>query len=260
MTMSLARPDEDILRENLVGVQICALTLERTVQIILDWHRRGKRESISMCTAHTLVECLRTPELQQRVNRAGLATPDGMPLVWLLHRRGHADVGRVYGPDLMLALCQAGLPLGLRHYFYGAAPGVAQALSDRLQERFPGLIVAGTHAPPFGSAPPETDIDRINEAQADIVWVGLGTPKQDFWISEHRGAISATALIGVGAAFDFHSGRVRQAPAWIRRSGLEWAFRFIQEPRRLWRRYLVDNVIFLWNVILQELRMRSYPV
>jgi N-acetylglucosaminyldiphosphoundecaprenol N-acetyl-beta-D-mannosaminyltransferase len=248
---------------NIIGVGISITNLDHAVRTILDWRSRGQHGAVSTCNAHTLVECHRNPALRARINAAALATPDGMPLVWLAHRRGHPNVGRVYGPDLMLALCEAGLPSGLRHCFYGGATGVADRLVARLRQRFPDLAVAGAISPPYRELDPEEDaafVSQINAMSPDIVWVGLGTPKQDFWTAEHVGRVNATALIGVGAAFDFHSGRVRQAPKWIQKSGLEWLFRLSQEPRRLWRRYIVDNAVFVIHVALQATRLRRYPI
>jgi N-acetylglucosaminyldiphosphoundecaprenol N-acetyl-beta-D-mannosaminyltransferase len=250
-------------RFNVIGVGISIINLNTAVDTILAWRSRGEQHFVSTCTAHTLVECRRNEELRANINRAALATPDGMPLVWLAHKRGHSQVSRVYGPDLMLALCEAGLRHGLRHFFFGGAPGVPEQLVSKLRTRFPTLSVVGTLSPPFRNLTSDEDssiVCQINAAHADIVWVGLGTPKQDLWMADHIGRVKATALIGVGAAFDFHSGRVRQAPRWLQRSGLEWLFRLIQEPRRLWRRYLVDNLIFVFHTGLQLLGLRSYPI
>jgi N-acetylglucosaminyldiphosphoundecaprenol N-acetyl-beta-D-mannosaminyltransferase len=232
------------------------------VSTILNWRDRGERHHVSTCNVHTVMQCRRTPALRRRVNSAGLVTPDGMPLVWLLRSTGR-PVSRVYGPDLMLALCRAGLESGLRHYFYGGAPGVPERLADRLQRRFPSLQVAGTISPPFRELTPEEDetyVRQVNQARPDIVWVGLGTPKQDYWVADHVGRLNATALIAVGAAFDFHSGRLRQAPRWIQHSGAEWLYRLVQEPRRLWRRYLIDNALFAVHLALQRSGLRTYPL
>jgi N-acetylglucosaminyldiphosphoundecaprenol N-acetyl-beta-D-mannosaminyltransferase len=250
-------------RFNVIGVAISATDLPRAVDTILSWRQRGERHFVSTCTAHTLVECQRNPALRERINGAALAVPDGMPLVWLARKHGYPDVSRVYGPDLLLAVCEAGLPLGLRHFFYGGAPGVPERLAARLQQHFPSLSVVGCISPPYGELTTEEDaalVEQINAVAPDIVWVGLGTPKQDFWSADHVGRLTASALIGVGAAFDFHSGRVRQAPPWVQRSGLEWLFRLVQEPRRLWRRYLVDNAIFVYHVGAQSLGLRAYPI
>ena len=250
-------------RFNVIGVAISATNLPEAVQTILSWKQTGERHSVSTCTAHTLVECRRDAGLRHRINRAGLATPDGMPLVWLAHRRGLHDVSRVYGPDLLLAVCEVGLESRLRHFFYGGAPGVPERLVARLRSRFPELQVVGTFSPPYRDLTAEEDaamVEQINAAAPDIVWVGLGTPKQDLWTADHRAKLNASALIGVGAAFDFYSGRVRQAPRWLQRSGLEWLFRLSQEPRRLWRRYLLDNLVFIYHVGLQSLGVHSYPI
>ncbi|MFN0074633.1 MAG: WecB/TagA/CpsF family glycosyltransferase [Chloroflexota bacterium] len=250
-------------RFNVIGVGVSLTNLSEAVATILTWRVEGARESISTCTAYTLVECRRNPALRSRINSAGLATPDGMPLVWLGRQQGHHKVSRVYGPDLMLAVCKAGLSVGLRHFFYGGAPGVPERLAARLQTRFPTLQIAGTLSPLFHALSNAEDaamVERINATQPDVVWVGLGTPKQDFWVADHRGRVHATALIAVGAAFDFLSGRVQQAPPWIQRCGFEWLFRLVQEPRRLWRRYLVDNAIFLFHVGLQRAGIREYPI
>jgi len=250
-------------RVNIIGTGVSAITLDATVQTILGWRQRAERNAVSTCTAHTLVEAQRDRSLRERINRATIATPDGMPLVWLCRAAGHPDVTRVYGPDLMLALCEAGCSSGLRHYFYGGAEGVPEMLAAELTRRFPDLQVAGTLSPPYRPLTAQEDaaiVEQINATRPDVVWVGLGTPKQDFWVADHRGKVNAAALIAVGAAFDFHSGRVKQAPRWIQRSGLEWLYRLIQEPRRLWKRYLVDNIIFLTHVGLQRSSLRQYPL
>src|SRR5258708_56136 len=184
-----------------------------------------------------------------------------MPLVWLSWRHGFKDAGRVYGPDLMLKLCERSQKTGHRHFFYGGAPGVADLLVSKLQVRFPGLRVAGTHSPPMRGVDAEEDrdvLDAINRSAADIIWVGLGTPKQDYWVARHRVSLTGPALIAVGAAFDFHAGLVRQAPRWMQRNGLEWLFRLLQEPRRLADRYLVYNPLFVISVLLQLTKFRIY--
>jgi N-acetylglucosaminyldiphosphoundecaprenol N-acetyl-beta-D-mannosaminyltransferase len=193
------------------------------------------QELNAVCTTHTVLECHDAPDLAAIVNQAGMATPDGMPLVWLGRLRGH-PVERVYGPDLMLAVCERGQARGYRHFFYGGAEGVAETLAARLRARFPRLLVAGSYCPPFRplTAAEEREVAaQINASGADIVWVGLGTPKQDYWVARFRPLLTAPVLIAVGAAFDFHAGRVRQAPRWMQRAGLEWLFRLTQDPRRL---------------------------
>jgi N-acetylglucosaminyldiphosphoundecaprenol N-acetyl-beta-D-mannosaminyltransferase len=207
------------------------------------------------------MESQRDAELRAIHNAAGMVTPDGMPLVWISRATGFHHVERVYGPDLMLACCEVSQTAGYRHYFYGGAPGVPERLAERLQSRFAGLKVVGSYSPPFRALTPVEDasvVDQINRAGPDIVWVGLSTPKQERWMSEHRGRLHAPVLIGVGAAFDFHAGLKQQAPGWMQRSGLEWLYRLCQEPRRLWRRYLRNNPLFVWYFCLQSLGIRKY--
>jgi len=195
-------------------------------------------------------------------NSAGMVTPDGMPLVWLSRLRGQHHVERVYGPDLMLACCERFVTRRYRHFLYGGADGVAERLAGRLEERFPGLLTVGTFTPPFRPLSEQEDdevVRHINEAQADIVWVGLSTPKQERWMFEHRDRLSAPVLIGVGAAFDFNSDLKIQAPRWMQRNGLEWLFRMLTEPRRLGPRYLANNPLFLWKAFLQGIGAAKHP-
>ena len=171
---------------------------------------------------------------------------------------GHR-VERVYGPDVMLALCKRGVPLGYRHFFYGGAEGVADELATRLKAMYPGLLVSGTRTPPFRPLTPSEErevVEQINSSGADVVWVGLGAPKQDYWVARFRPMLEAPVLLAVGAAFDFHTGRVRQAPRWMQRVGLEWLFRLTQDPRRLWRRYVIGNPRFVFLVLRQVLSAR----
>lgn len=253
---------ESIPRLNILGVGISALTLPQAVAQICAWIEQQAREYVSVCTVHTVMECQRNATMRQAVNRAGLGTPDGMPLVWLGRRwQNQAEVGRVYGPDLMLALGEASVERGYRHYFYGGAAGTPERLAETLQQRFPGLAVAGAYSPPFRPLTPAEEaeiITRINTAKADVVWVGLGTPKQDLWMLRQRPHLTAPVLIGVGAAFDFHTGRIPQAPRWMQQRGLEWLFRLVQEPRRLWYRYLVYNPLFVLLVAAQSLGVKRY--
>ncbi|MFV9504774.1 MAG: WecB/TagA/CpsF family glycosyltransferase [Oscillochloridaceae bacterium umkhey_bin13] len=245
-----------------VDVQISALTFDQALQTLDRWIAQRERHYVNICTTHTVLECHDTPALAEVVNGAGMATPDGMPLVWLGRLHGHF-VERVYGPDVMLAACAQGLTRGYRHFFYGGAEGVAERLAERLQAQFPGLQVAGTYTPPFRpltSADEQQIAELINASQADLVWVGLGTPKQDYWVARFRPLLDAPVLLAVGAAFDFHAGRVRQAPRWMQRSGLEWLFRLTQDPKRLWRRYIIGNPRFVYLVARRLLRDRMNHV
>ena len=181
-----------------------------------------------------------SPQLKRIYNRAALMVPDGMSMVWLGRLAGHREVGRVYGPDLMRAVCDRLRRSGCRHFFLGGRPEVAARLVAALGNELPGLEIAGTHSPPFRPLSPDEQsqlIERINHARPDIVWVGLGTPLQDHWMDANYSLLDVPLLVGVGAAFDFLAGAKHQAPRWVQRLGLEWFFRLATEPRRLWPRY-----------------------
>ncbi len=248
---------------NILGVAINAITMPQAITQISRWIENRTQVYVSVCTVHTVMECQRGEQVRQAINNANLATPDGMPLVWLGRWRTPYEVDRVYGPDLMLALCEYLSDRGCTHYFYGGAAGTPELLAKTLQQRFPELRVVGTYSPPFRpltSAEDQQIIQQINDIAPDVVWVGLGTPKQDLWMATHRDALTAPVLIGVGAAFDFHTGRISQAPSWMQRRGLEWLFRLWQEPKRLWYRYLVYNPLFVLLIIAQILGLKRYTI
>jgi len=250
-------------RINILGVGISGVSLVEAARQVDEWARESSRRSVHFCNVHSVMECLRYPRLRNIINQADLATPDGMPLVWFSRFKGQKEVTRVYGPDLMLAFCEHSVAGGYRHFFYGGAPGVAEKLAAKLQQRYPGLQVAGTYAPPFrpvGEIEEGPVIEAINALQPDILWVGLGTPKQDCWLAQHRPLLNAPVLVAVGAAFDLLSGTIPQAPRWMQHSGLEWLFRLRQEPRRLAHRYLVYNPLFVMHVFLQLTRLRHYSI
>jgi N-acetylglucosaminyldiphosphoundecaprenol N-acetyl-beta-D-mannosaminyltransferase len=258
----MTRPQAPI-RYNVLGVGVSALNLRQTCGMVLAAREARGLGYICATGVHGVSEAQADERVREILNGAWLNVPDGMPLVWLGHWSGHSSVSRVYGPDLMLAVCDEGRAVGLKHYFYGGVPGVAEALKEKLCARFPGLKVVGTFTPPFRPLnPEETEVLRSNvcRTQPDVFWVGLSTPKQERFMAEHGLGLDTGVLIGVGAAFDFHSGRVRQAPRWVQRSGTEWLFRVCQEPRRLWRRYLINNTLFLWRITLQLSGLRKYPL
>jgi N-acetylglucosaminyldiphosphoundecaprenol N-acetyl-beta-D-mannosaminyltransferase len=244
-------------RVDLLGVAISAINMRQAVSAIETWIRDQQPQYVCVTPAHAVMDCHDNPALRALYNASGLTTPDGMAVVWWLRWHGQRQVERVYGPDLMLAVCQRSLETGWRHYFYGGGPGVAVDLARTLQTRFPGLQVAGVYSPPFRQLSPEEDraiSAQIEASQADIVWVGLGAPRQEVWMSDHLGRVGAPVLVGVGAAFDFLSGRKRQAPHWMQRGGLEWLFRLVSEPRRLWRRYMLGYPRFVALAVWQALR------
>lgn len=243
-------------RYAVLGVGVSALTLARACELVVGVQGKLRQGYICLLGVHGVMEAQDDPALRTIINEAWLATPDGMPLVWL----GPRGVERVYGPDLLLAVCDAGRAVRLRHYFYGGEAGVAEALAEKLRGRFPGLEVVGTFTPPHRALNTE-EMTRLREDVArtrpDVVWVGLSTPKQERFMAEHGRKLDAGVLIGIGAAFDFHSGRKPQAPRWMQRSGLEWFFRLCTEPRRLGPRYLRHNPRFVGRVLAEKMGWRK---
>jgi N-acetylglucosaminyldiphosphoundecaprenol N-acetyl-beta-D-mannosaminyltransferase len=239
-------------RIDVLGVGISALDLPTAVGAIEQWIAAGAREYVCITGVHGVMESQADEELRNIHNRSGMTTPDGMPMVWCGHYAGVKSMERVYGPDLMLEVCRAAVATGWKMYFYGAADGVPESLAERLSELYPGLTIAGTFSPPFRelTADEEREFAKmINASGADIVWVGLSTPKQERWMNRMRPLLDAAVLVGVGAAFDIHAGRLPQAPRWMQRSGLEWLYRLVREPRRLARRYLSNNPRFVVKIV-----------
>jgi N-acetylglucosaminyldiphosphoundecaprenol N-acetyl-beta-D-mannosaminyltransferase len=252
-----ARPD----RVNILGVDVMPLDIVQATRVLDGWHREGRHEYVCCVSVHGLVTAQRDPAIRDALNGAGLATEDGMPLVWWSRGAGFENARRVSGSDLLDAMCALAPSRGHRHYFYGGSPPVVEQLVSNLTGRYPGLAIAGYRSPPFRALSEEedaADVAAINEARPDYVWVGLGMPKQEKWMVSHVGRIDATALLGVGAAFDFLAGTKPRAPGWMQRSGLEWLFRLGSEPRRLAHRYLIDNSIFIACAARQLAGLKSY--
>jgi N-acetylglucosaminyldiphosphoundecaprenol N-acetyl-beta-D-mannosaminyltransferase len=255
--------DDDVKRINVLGTQVAVLNIESAVRVISGWlghSRRGRY--VSTADVHCIMQSFRRAEVRRAFNSADICVPDGMPLSWVGWLRGHRSMNRVYGPDLMLRLLEISAASGYTNFFLGGAEGVADQLSRRMIDRFPDLRVVGTHCPPFRTLTPDEKrylIRTVNEVRPDLVWVGLGAPKQDLFMAEYRDLLDSGVMVGVGAAFDFHTGRVRQAPRWMMGAGLEWTFRLWVEPRRLGPRYLRNIPPFLWHIFLQEIGIRRYP-
>jgi N-acetylglucosaminyldiphosphoundecaprenol N-acetyl-beta-D-mannosaminyltransferase len=250
-------------RVNVLGVGISAIDPPTALDLLARWIDTRERHYVCVCAVHIVMECQNDARLRAMVNRASLAVPDGMPLVWVARLAGQCQVQRVYGPDLMLSFCELAAQRGYTSYLLGGAPGQPEVVAERLRARYPQLSVVGMHATPARPLPPaECDavVDEINRLNPDIVWVGLGAPLQEQWMASNRDRIRAPILAGVGAAFDFHSDRVPQAPAWLQQTGLEWLFRLAQEPGRLWRRYLLGNPEFLGRLLVQGLGLRQYDL
>jgi len=250
-------------RVNVLGVGLSVLNLQTAVAEIADAVRERRKGYICVTGVHGVMEAQSDETFRRILNGAFLCTPDGMPMVWMGKLRGHRAMGRVYGPDLMLDVCAWSETSGAKHFFYGGADGVADLLASKLKEKFPKMQVVGTYTPPFRAlnAQEEKDLqERIRSVKPDLFWVGLSTPKQEKFMVEYLPKLDATLMLGVGAAFDFHSGRVKQAPFWMQRSGLEWFYRLCQEPRRLAKRYLKNNPVFAWKILAQLIGLKKYSL
>jgi N-acetylglucosaminyldiphosphoundecaprenol N-acetyl-beta-D-mannosaminyltransferase len=226
----------------ILGVPVHAVQVPGVVSQIQRWIRSDvKGRYIAVTSMHGIAESRTDSKFRCALDSADLVVPDGMPLVWLARCHGYPLKRRVYGPELMETFCRE-TRAAYRHFFYGGGPGTAQLLADSLHQRY-GIVVAGTCSPPF-RAPTEEErqelVSYVGRVSPDVLWVGLSTPKQEKWMHQNRNQLSVPVMLGVGAAFDFNSGKTRQAPSWMREHGLEWLFRLLTEPKRLWRRYLVS--------------------
>lgn len=252
-----------IPRVNVLGIGVSTLNLDTALAAIGNALAQKKRGYVCVTGVHGVMESQSDPALRDILNRAFLNTPDGMPMVWAGKLRGFRDMDRVYGPDLMHLVCDWSRQQNYTHFLYGGADGVAQELKQRLEGKFPGLKIAGTYTPPFRALTTAEEAELIRTVDAlkpDILWVGLSTPKQERFMAQYGSKLAATLMFGVGAAFDFHAGRVRQAPRWMQRSGLEWLFRLGCEPKRLWKRYLRNNPIFAWKIFWQLTGVKKYKL
>ncbi|MEO1351139.1 MAG: WecB/TagA/CpsF family glycosyltransferase [Cyanobacteria bacterium J06635_15] len=233
--------------EKILGVRVDATNYQDVCDRIQFWKATQRSCYIVAANVHMLMTTYWQPNYRRVLQRAALVTPDGMPLVWGLRLLGIKQQPRVYGPDLMLAWCDRAAQIESPIYLYGGTPEMLTKLRARLQQQYPNLKIAGYHSPPFRTLTPQEeaqDIKKIHQSGAEVVFVGLGCPKQEYWMARQAGQLRAV-MVGVGAAFSFHSGEVSQAPRWMMKSGLEWLFRLWQEPQRLWVRYLLNNPLFL---------------
>jgi N-acetylglucosaminyldiphosphoundecaprenol N-acetyl-beta-D-mannosaminyltransferase len=242
---------------NILGIPFSCMEYSQVIQQIGRWHNDRKCRAVSFVNPHSVMVALKDPGMAKALQQSSLILSDGIGIVVGSRILGYPLVHRVTGPAFMLKLCEWSQYYGYSHFFYGGAEGVVEKLVEHLTEKYPRLKIAGTHCPPFRNLTPQEEQDvirKINSCKPDIVWVGLGAPKQEKWINQHLGKIHSTAMIGVGAAFDFHSGHRKWAPQWIRDMGIEWLYRFLQEPRRMWRRTL-NNIIFLFCIFGQKMKL-----
>lgn len=240
----------------ILDIRIDAVCYTNVLKRVSRWITDKTQTYICVAAVHLVMECQKNDALRNGVNAAGLVMPDGMPLVWLSRLFGKKRVGRVYGPTLMLALCSLAQRRGWSIFLLGGGTGQAHKLAQHLEQRFPRLLIVGcadTPRRPISAARSARFTRTINRSRAQVVFVGMGCPWQELWMIENRRFLSAPVLIGVGAAFDFLTGRAAQAPPWVQNIGLEWLFRLIHEPKRLWYRYTVMNVQFVLLILRQLL-------
>jgi N-acetylglucosaminyldiphosphoundecaprenol N-acetyl-beta-D-mannosaminyltransferase len=247
---------------DVLGVKVSAIDLPMAVDMADQSIAAKNRGYVCVTGVHGVMEAQRDAEFLRILNHAFLNLPDGMPMTWVGHLQGLSQMDRVYGPGFMAAMCQLSVQRGYRNFFYGGEPGIADRLKEALQRRFPGLQVVGTYTPPFRilNAAEEDDLlTQVHSSKPDILWVGLSTPKQEKFMAKYIDRLEVPLLVGVGAAFDFHTGRIRDCPNWVKRAGMQWLHRLLQDPRRLWKRYLRNNPAFVWKIALQLLRLRQFP-
>jgi N-acetylglucosaminyldiphosphoundecaprenol N-acetyl-beta-D-mannosaminyltransferase len=257
-------PDPEFVQgyADVLGVKISAVNLKLAVELADQQVAARCPGYVCVTGVHGVMEAQADSEFRQILNHAYMNTPDGMPMSWLGHLQGFRKMNRVFGPDFMTAMCRLSVERGYRNFLYGGKPGVAELLSETLQQRFPGLQVVGTYTPPFRNLTPEEEeeiLAQVGRSKPHILWVGLSTPKQERFMAQYVDRLQVPLLVGVGAAFDYHTGRIRDCSEWIKRAGLQWLHRLMQDPRHLWRRYLRNNPAFLWHIAWQISGLRRYP-
>jgi N-acetylglucosaminyldiphosphoundecaprenol N-acetyl-beta-D-mannosaminyltransferase len=253
---------EEMRTAELLGVRLALTDYDRTLRWMDAIVEEQERGFMCVCNVHTVMASQEDEVLRRALQTSSLNLPDGQPLVWAINALGHSLAGRVYGPELMARACERAPASGHRYYLYGGRnQGALVQLALNLRNRYPGIKIVGGYAPPHRPLTGEERdavVDEINRARPDVVWTGIGVPKQEKWMAEIRPLLEAPILVGVGAAFDFHAGLKAQAPNWMQEAGLEWAYRLGREPRRLWRRYLRYNPRFLSAFARQFAMHRRY--
>ena len=261
-------------RVNVLGVGISPVNLDTAEDLIFNAIDSGQQGYVGVTGVHGVSEAQNDSKFKDILNNTFINTPDGMPMVWYARLYGFEKVSRVYGPDLMLNICARSVDRKVKHFFYGGGEGVADLLKEKLEKKFPGIEIVGTYTPPFRPLTNDEEIEvrnLINNSGAHCVWVGLSTPKQEKFMSGFLNRFGANesgdsslkgpkVFFGVGAAFDFHAGLIPQAPNWMQQSGLEWLYRLYKEPKRLWKRYLKNNPLFLFRALLQIFGVKKYTL
>ncbi len=256
-------PIAPVPRTNILGVGISIINMDDALAVSDALICSNERNYFCITDVHTVIEAQGDAEFRAILNNSFMTTPDGMPLVWVGKMRGHSNISRVYGPDYLMAMCGVSVGRGYRHFFFGGKAGVAERLTQSLEKKFPGIDIVGLYTPPFRplNVSEEDELEELIErTKPDVLWVGLGSPKQERFMAKYCGRFDVRLMVGVGAAFDIHSGAVKEAPKWMKSSGLQWLHRLVQEPRRLWKRYLICIPSFLWMITLQLLGIRRFDI
>jgi N-acetylglucosaminyldiphosphoundecaprenol N-acetyl-beta-D-mannosaminyltransferase len=259
--------DREQHKYNFIGTGVDAITYEELFGQCDRWlqDKQAKSKYISCVNVNCAVESYLNPDIAEIFDKADISGADGMPFVYWIKLLTGKECDRLCAPDIILKLCERSLKsnVGYRLFLYGGAEGVPEKMQSFLEHKFPGINIVGAYSPPFRQLTPEEDrevCDRIVRTKPDFIIVGLGSPKQDKWIQAHLEKIPGTVMIASGAAFDFFSGTIAQAPVFIQRSGFEWIFRLIQDPKRLWKRYTLYNLIFVWNFSLQVIGLKKFSL
>ena len=246
-----------------MGLAVDAIEYDDALDLILKFAVSRPTHYVCVASVQDIVISQHNSRFRKIMNQADLVTADGWPVYWSIRRQGFKQTGKVTGPDLMLGVCERGVTQNLKHYLYGGASEVPELLSKSLESRYPGIDIVGAYSPPFRALTEEEDarvVDNINQSNADVLWIGISTPKQQFWLEEHIEKLNVGVILVVGAAFDFHSGRIQRAPTWMQNSGLEWLYRFYKEPRRLGPRYLRFIPQYLYLSLTERLGIRSFTI
>jgi N-acetylglucosaminyldiphosphoundecaprenol N-acetyl-beta-D-mannosaminyltransferase len=247
---------------NVLGVPVNALNMEEAISLIAERLQFGPKGYVCAIGVHGILEALWDRSVANALASAAIGLPDGAPIVWVGRLQGHRAIDHVTGPAMMRQVFSRREFAGYSHFFYGGKAGVAEELSATMRRQFPWIRVSGTYTPPFRSLTPEEEseiVARINDARPDMIWVGISTPRQDLFMQRMIPRLDTRLMFGVGAAFDFLTGRIRDCPNWVKQAGLHWLQRLAQDPKRLWRRNL-SNTAFLWHIGLQLTGMKSYPL
>ncbi len=252
----------EVAKAHILGIAIDAVNMEQALAKIAQDLESRRKGYVCLCGVHGIMEAYRNPEVARAFAGASLVAPDGMPTVWVGRHQGNSEMVRVTGPDLMLEVLRREEFRGYRHFLCGGKDRVASELKDQLLSKYPWVQIVGTHTPPFGpmsSAEEAEFLATIRRLQPDIVWVGISTPKQERFMEHYLPLLDTTLMFGVGAAFDFHTGRIVDCAEWIKLAGLQWFHRLLQDPKHLWKRYLRNNPAFIWHIALQLAGLRPYP-